>query len=837
MGDWKVISTAGTGSIPTVPDAPNVLNTGGTLTTVTVVYGLIGNASAYQFTGSISLDMGNANIAHLKKIHVVYSITGREIATLLQPNGGWSSSPVPFSSEGYFQDAAAHTGTLKFECENEDANQTAGAVTVSVTVQASTVTSITSASEVGPVTTDPTNRLVSTKISFVPVFNGGQVPQSCTFAVSADNGVSYIHIGAERINTVGQAITVIRLSPGATANWKVAACAGWLQGDPSVPILAADLAAAYPGCVVSASFSVAGLALPSATAVTSASVGAFINRIRNDGTQYGEIGVVTYTDPTDASFFVRITVDLLDSSHTSLAAGGGEKVHAGTQVAGLGGTVRSTANPLLFSYITGLTYVRYKIYLANRNSQNAGDFSDPTTNKLETCWVSAADHYDVAITIPPGAIDARQLAPDTLGAGIAPDSSGKPTPTGDGSGNLMSNSTFEFGSWITPKDWTPQVTVATGTTSYFVGTNPAAARTGVQYWAMLTGVGGKIEIYQKVPVKPNTQYFVSQWWQNLGTDGAASLYVAFYEGDGTTFISSSTVASVSGATGAVYVQIKGTITTPANCSVMLVDGFVVGSTNYWLLDDVVCQKQVTAGSGATTDGLGGVAVNTGIGLQISGGFLTVKPFTGLTVDASGVYVPAGGITNSLLAALSVATAQIQAGAVGATQIANASITTAKIGAAQITTALIANLAVTNALIANLAVGDANIISLSASKITVGTLVAGISITSPTINGGSLTITTATSTVTIQPSSSGMACISSPSSANYDAIGVGLSGSGGAASFGWNAISFALGGVVSTTLSYNGLKVQNFQVISTRVFSTPSTLADVIAVLQHHGLSN
>jgi hypothetical protein len=123
----------------------------------------------------------------------------------------------------------------------------------------------------------------------------------------------------------------------------------------------------------------------------------------------------------------------------------------------------------------------------------------------------------------------------------------------------------------------------------------------------------------------------------------------------------------------------------------------------------------------------------------------------------------------MLAALSVATANIQAGAVGATQIANAAITTAKIGAAQITTALIANGAITNALIgtaavgtaniqnaavtsaiiANLAVGNAHINDVSAGKITAGTISASISITSPTIisTSGSTSVTLASGAVT------------------------------------------------------------------------------------------
>ena len=161
---------------------------------------------------------------------------------------------------------------------------------------------------------------------------------------------------------------------------------------------------------------------------------------------------------------------------------------------------------------------------------------------------------------------------------------------------------------------------------------------------------------------------------------------------------------------------------------------------------------VKNGSGIAIDGSGSVTVNAGVGLTVSGGFLQVNPGAGLTTSGGQIVIPGGAITNAMLQALSVSTANIQAGAVGATQIANAAITTAKIGAAQITTALIANGAITNALIgtaavgtaniqnaavtsaiiANLAVGNAHISDLSASKITAGTISASVSMTAPDI---------------------------------------------------------------------------------------------------------
>jgi hypothetical protein len=69
-------------------------------------------------------------------------------------------------------------------------------LTLSLTVQASAVTSVT-ASE-GPsssLTVDPVTRLVFTQINFTPVLNGNQVPQSVTYWISTDNGTTATYIG------------------------------------------------------------------------------------------------------------------------------------------------------------------------------------------------------------------------------------------------------------------------------------------------------------------------------------------------------------------------------------------------------------------------------------------------------------------------------------------------------------------------------------------------------------------------------------------------------------------------------------------------------------------
>lgn len=235
---------------------------------------------------------------------------------------------------------------------------------------------------------------------------------------------------------------------------------------------------------------------------------------------------------------------------------------------------------------------------------------------------------------------------------------------------------------------------------------------------------------------------------------------------------------------------------------------------------------VVNGSGIAIDGAGRVSVNPGVGLQIDGsGFLTVRTNTGLTADASGVYIPGGSITNALLAALSVARANIQAGAVGATEIASASITTAHIQSAAITTALIANAAITNALlgsavvgtaniqnaaittalIANLAVGNAQINDLAANKITAGTISASVSMTAPNISS-----TSGSNSVTL--TSGALTCLGATAQAQLlsgnmvcTTVGGGVSASYGVSSAGWLDSS---GFTRVSCSSSNGIRIGN-----------------------------
>lgn len=98
-------------------------------------------------------------------------------------------------------------------------------------------------------------------------------------------------------------------------------------------------------------------------------------------------------------------------------------------------------------------------------------------------------------------------------------------------------------------------------------------------------------------------------------------------------------------------------------------------------------------------------------------------------------IQTAAITNALLANAAVSNAKIQSATITGASIASATIAGANIGTATVAQANMANASIGSAQIQNLAVTNAHINDLSASKITAGTISASISISAPTINGG------------------------------------------------------------------------------------------------------
>jgi len=146
----------------------------------------------------------------------------------------------------------------------------------------------------------------------------------------------------------------------------------------------------------------------------------------------------------------------------------------------------------------------------------------------------------------------------------------------------------------------------------------------------------------------------------------------------------------------------------------------------------------------------------------------------LAIGTAGIQLLA--VDTSLIANLAVSAAKILTATITGAQIASATISGANIGTATIATANIANLAVGTAQIQNLAITDAKVNDLSASKITAGTISATISITSPNINGGTITgatvvvnlnsITTTLNNSSISGRPFGLTCVDPVGSASF-----------------------------------------------------------------------
>lgn len=128
------------------------------------------------------------------------------------------------------------------------------------------------------------------------------------------------------------------------------------------------------------------------------------------------------------------------------------------------------------------------------------------------------------------------------------------------------------------------------------------------------------------------------------------------------------------------------------------------------------------------------------GIYLHGGLSasTTRYYWARAVDAAGnvgAYYPVsstGGISGTTLTTLP------PANSVGTAELKNDAVTNAKIANLAVDTANIANAAITNAKIGDAEIQSAKIANLAVNKLLSGTITAAISMTSPTINGGTIT---------------------------------------------------------------------------------------------------
>jgi len=256
------------------------------------------------------------------------------------------------------------------------------------------------------------------------------------------------------------------------------------------------------------------------------------------------------------------------------------------------------------------------------------------------------------------------------------------------------------------------------------------------------------------------------------------------------------------------------------------------------------------GSEFTTSG-GAFIVNAiGVNKLVAGNALFTGTATFAYSGGGSVVIGAGGLTLSNSNTSPVNTVTIASGGV---TIAN----TTSGGSAQITSAGMAIYAgsSTTANLVQVTSGGVTIIGPtgSGSSVTVGS--GGVTIANAALSviNGSTTINLDKTnyfqivqnisgvnyTVSISPS--GLAIFNSSTSART-AVGNGVASITDASGNGWGfstsqGILVGSGGATALTLLPTSVQINSTQVLSTRVATTPVTLADVITVLQHHGLSN
>jgi len=265
---------------------------------------------------------------------------------------------------------------------------------------------------------------------------------------------------------------------------------------------------------------------------------------------------------------------------------------------------------------------------------------------------------------------------------------------------------------------------------------------------------------------------------------------------------------------------------------------------------------------AVTASLFGVATNGIATINIQALAVTNPLLASLAVDAA--KLATGAVTATKIGALAVGTAAIQLLAVDSTIIANASVSAAKIVNATITTTQIASATIVGANIASATILDANIATCNVTKLTSGTITAAlIEVGIP--GSGVITDITQAFDATFGASFG----IQLRSSTTNNRVDLGFNpcywidnSNHVQLTLGQTNVFCGDGGTNSAVIVLNGtgpliainksgtniameldgsshgqLIIEGSKVVSTRVATTPVTLADVIAVLQHHGLSN
>lgn len=120
----------------------------------------MGNASAYGFSGSVTLPTSAPGYQQPAFIHVVATLTSGatdEVCPAMPAGTTTFQGAIK-----YLQDGASHNINIQFQCENADGLITPSPFSVAVSVNASGVASVTASEAANALTVDPATRQVHT---------------------------------------------------------------------------------------------------------------------------------------------------------------------------------------------------------------------------------------------------------------------------------------------------------------------------------------------------------------------------------------------------------------------------------------------------------------------------------------------------------------------------------------------------------------------------------------------------------------------------------------------------------------------------------------------------
>jgi hypothetical protein len=598
VGPAGVAGSSGAAGTP----APNI-----TSATAAAAYRMSGNDSVFGFAGVITLPTGDPDYAHLAEIEVQAKGPGATgwTAIVRVPASSFGVTTVAYAGGEFAQPLADEGWSVQFVPLNEYGSPSTPGTPLAVAVDASKVTAVSGAVP-GILTVDPVTRLVYEQVNYSPTLEGNHVPQNVTAMFSDNNGGRWVFIGAQLQTSAGQTFKLIRPKPGAATNWKVACAAGWIPGDPSV-----WLSALPSGFVPSASIAVGGLALPSATAATGATISAgagganpYNVKDNDTGRQYVKIPGPTWTDPADNNAaFVRIVGWCVDAAGNPAPADqGGTKVVLNGPNDPMGDVVHAgqtrATDPLLFDYNpAGSVYVywREEMYLMNRNATGPNDWSDPTKSVLQTTAWSGAAYIQLAFgPLPAGAIPASRIDPATIP--FLPNT------------NLIPNPGFEDGM----VGWSSSL-------GAFV--DPSGPYTGLLRCDVLDNNTDYILEDVFHPVRPgDVMYAEAVAGSNAGTSGVLRLFITWWDASHAyvpTAAQSPDLNPTVYAYDATTLRVTGTAPAGASyCKALVRPNNPGASSGIWFVDNVVLRPQPGTGDGTESDGRGGVKAKTGNGMTV-----------------------------------------------------------------------------------------------------------------------------------------------------------------------------------------------------------------------------